>query len=166
MTLYEIKEQYLQALESLQIDDETGEIIGGEYIANLQSEFAEKAENVGLYIKNLKADVNALGNEIQALTARKRETEKRVEWLRSYLYNVMKETGNNKISTSKISMYFKKSQKLQCNADFVKWCKGNRDDLLRYSEPELDKMKIKEEIKNGAVFDGAWIEQGENIIIR
>lgn len=166
MTLYEIKEQYLQALESLQIDEETGEIIGGEDVEKLQADFAEKAENIGLYIKNLKADVNALTDEIKALTARKKAAEKRAEWLKTYLFDVMRGTGNNKISTSKISISFRKSQKLQVDDDFVNWCAENRYDLLRYKEPELDKTKIKEEIKNGAVFNGARIEQCENIIIR
>jgi hypothetical protein len=59
MTLYEIDDAILAC-----VDPETGEIINPEALTALQMEREKKLENVALWVKDLKAEAEAIGNEI------------------------------------------------------------------------------------------------------
>lgn len=65
-TLYEIDEEILNC-----VDQETGEIIDPEKLAQLQMDFDKKVEGIALWIKNLLSDAEAIKAEkINWLTAR------------------------------------------------------------------------------------------------
>lgn len=51
MTLYEIKEDILKAINNIEIDEDTGEIMNTDALDDLQEQFSDKAENIALYIK-------------------------------------------------------------------------------------------------------------------
>ena len=52
-SLYEISADFLKALDGLEVDEETGEILNAEELDKLAGAFDEKAESVACYIKNL-----------------------------------------------------------------------------------------------------------------
>ena len=60
MTLYEIDQAILDC-----VDMETGEVIDSDRLDLLQMERETKLENVGLWIKDLRAEADAIKNEIQ-----------------------------------------------------------------------------------------------------
>lgn len=57
-TLYEIDEEILNC-----VDQETGEIIDPEKLAQLQMDFDKKVEGIALWIKNLLSDAEAIKAE-------------------------------------------------------------------------------------------------------
>ena len=78
MKLYEID----QALVDL-VDNETGEIIDIEVFDSLQMERDEKIESIALYIKDLKAEAEALKAEKLAFAERQKVAENKAESLKN-----------------------------------------------------------------------------------
>ena len=70
-TLYEIDEEILNC-----VDQETGEIIDPEKLAQLQMDFDKKVEGIALWIKNLLSDAEAIKAEKNKLADRQRSCEK------------------------------------------------------------------------------------------
>ena len=71
MTIYEIDQAIMEC-----VDLETGEIIDTEQLDKLQMEREKKLENVACWIKDLKAEAEALKNEKQALAERQKSGRK------------------------------------------------------------------------------------------
>ena len=69
-TLYEIDEEILNC-----VDQETGEIIDPEKLAQLQMDFDKKVEGIALWIKNLLSDAEAIKAEKNKLADRQRSCE-------------------------------------------------------------------------------------------
>lgn len=55
VSLYEISADFLKALDGLEVDEETGEIMNFDAVEALDAQFEDKAESVACYIKNLSA---------------------------------------------------------------------------------------------------------------
>ena len=63
VSLYEISADFLKALDGLEVDEETGEIMNFDAVEALDAQFEDKAESVACYIKNLSAFVADLKAE-------------------------------------------------------------------------------------------------------
>jgi hypothetical protein len=70
------------------------------------------------------------------------------------------ETPRNRISIKKNpdSVLLKK--------DFLDWARENADELLKWKEPEPDKLKIKEFLKNGGSTPYAQLIQTNRVEIK
>lgn len=152
MTLYEINEQIKGCL-----DEETGEVINEELLESLQLAEDEKIENIALWIKNLKAEAEALKAEKQAFADRQKSAENKIEGLQRYLSNYL----NGKVfSTPKVSIKWRKSESVVIDNPVE-----IPEEFLKY-EPKVDKVSIKDAIKDGAVVAGCHIESNNNIQIK
>ena len=157
-TLYEINEAIERAFEAC-IDPETGEIVGDtEALDDLVLARDEKIENIALWIKNLKAEAEAIRNEEKALADRRRAAENKVERLKSYLaYNL----NGEKFKTSKVSISWRKSVSVDVPDVFQL-----PDEYVKYKDPEPNKQLIKEAIKKGFDVEGATLVENTNLIIK
>ena len=96
MTLYEINQALLNAVEGLEVgcDVETGEVVSDEefkeLIDGLQMTLSDKIENIGRYIKNLSADVDAFKSEQKKLMERRKVAENKLDRLQNYLDKFIK----------------------------------------------------------------------------
>ena len=68
-TLYEISADFLAALDAIEVDPDTGELLNADQLDALSAAFDEKAEATALYIKNLTAFVGDVKAEEDALAA-------------------------------------------------------------------------------------------------
>lgn len=84
-TLYEITDKYLKVLDNLEIDEETGEILNAEELDELSGAFEEKSEAVACYIKNSEVFIGDLKAEEANLAKRRKQTEKRIDYLKNVL---------------------------------------------------------------------------------
>ena len=84
MTIYEIDQAIMEC-----VDIETGEIIDTEQLDKLQMERNTKLENVACWIKDLKAEAEALKAEKQALAERQRVAENKAR--QKFLLKLVKE---------------------------------------------------------------------------
>lgn len=139
-------------------------------LSGIEEEFDFKAENLAQYIKCLKAESEAIDEEIKKLRARRDSKNKRIERLKEYLMNCMRQIGKKKIDMPRASILLRNnapSLKIENEAEFVKMLQdAERDDLLRYNQPDIEKNKVKKLIKSGESFDGARLESSQSVIIR
>ncbi len=138
-------------------------------LSGIEEEFNFKAENLAQYIKCLRAESDDIDEEIKKLRVRSASKKKRIERLKAYLMNCMKAIGVNKIDVPRARITIQNnapSLKIENEVEFINTLqKNNRDDLLKYSLPEIKKSDIKKLIKAGEHFDGAWLEAGQSVII-
>ena len=153
MTLYEIDDAILNC-----IDEETGEIIDYEKLDELQIERETKIENVACWIKDLKAEAEALKAEKMAFAERQKVAENKMESLKKYLAFAL---DGNAFKSTRASVTFRKSQAVEI-ADIYKV----DENYLRYKEPEADKTAIKEAIKAGKTVAGATLVENTSVIIK
>ena len=153
MKLYEIDEAIMAC-----IDAETGEVIDADKLDKLTMERDAKIENVALWIKDLKAEAEALKNEKQALAERQKVAENKMESLKKYLAYAL---DGNAFKSTRASVTFRKSQVVEI-ADIYKL----DENYLRYKEPEADKTAIKEALKAGKTVAGATLVENTSVIIK
>lgn len=163
MTLYEIDNAILSC-----VDMDTGEIIDGEMLTALQMERDKKIENVACWVKDLRAEADALKTEIAALTARKKTAENKVEKLKTWLAEAL---GGEIFSTSKVKISYTHSSKLnvideQSVVNYIQTHCQEPETFLKFTLPEIRKDAVKAAIKNGAEIPGACIEATENVVIK
>ena len=153
MKLYEIDQAIMDC-----IDMETGEVINEELLNNLQMERDAKIENVALWIKELKAEAEALKAEKLAFAERQKVAENKMESLKKWLAYAL---NGEKFKTVRASVTFRTSDKVEI-ADIYKL----DESYLRYKEPEADKEAIKKAIKAGQEVVGATLVPSTSVIIK
>ena len=153
MKLYEIDQAILNC-----IDLETGEIIDTEQLDKLTMEREAKLENVACWIKELKAEAEALKAEKMAFAKRQQVAENKMESLKKYLTYAL---DGQAFKTTRASVTFRKSQAVEI-ADIYKL----DENYLRYKEPEADKTAIKEALKAGKEVAGATLVENVSVIIK
>lgn len=153
MNLYEIDNEILGC-----IDADTGEIFNVDKFEELGLERDTKIENICLWIKNLKAEAEALKAEKDIFAQRQKVVENKMESLKKYIAGYLDGT---EFESTKVKVTFKKSESLEV-LDF----NLIPDEYLKYNEPSVDKMAIKAAMKQGKTFDGIAIIEKQNIQIK
>ena len=160
--LYEIDAEILAA-----VDQETGEILDTERLDALQMEREEKLEGVALWVKDLKAEAEAVKAEADKLTARKKALDNKIDGLKNWLLFAL---NGEKLKTARCNVYQMHSQKVAIEDEsklinlLQKLEKPDR--FLRFKEPELRKDEIKKALKEGRFIPGASLEETESVVIK
>ena len=159
MTIYEINNEIMNC-----IDMETGEVIDTEKLNDLQMERDAKIENVALWIKELKAEAEAIKNEKQELAERQRVAENKAESLKNWLAYAL---NGEKFKTAKCSISYRNSESVEVTEEGLEALMREHEDLLTYKEPEPNKKAIKDAIKNdGLTVTGVQLIQKTSTIIK
>lgn len=153
MTLYEIDQQLLDC-----IDLETGEIIDAEKLTELTMERDEKVEKVALWIKDLKAEAEALKAEKQSFADRQRAAENKIESLKKWLADAL---NGEKFKTTKVAVSFRKTKSVDVPDIFAL-----DENYIKYAEPTADKAAIKKAIEAGETVKGAQLVENVSISIK
>lgn len=153
MTLYEIDQQLMDC-----IDLETGEIIDAEKLNALQMERDEKIENVALWIKDLKAEIDALKAEKQAFADRQKSAERTLESLNKWLTSAL---AGEKFKTTKVAVSFRKTTSVEVDNinDLPNW-------FVRPGEPTADKVALKKALTEGREIEGAHLVESTSISVK
>lgn len=164
MKLYEITSELRQLLE---IDDQEYYL---DTIEALELEFEQKVDGIACYIKELQSECEAIKLEEKNLNERRKVKETKIESLKIYVMNEMKAVGKKKIETTRNVLSIRKtaqSIKFENEKELIdRMSKENDNRFLKYSQPTLDKTKIKEYIKDGGNIDGVWLEAGESFNLK
>ena len=158
MTIYEINEEILNC-----IDLETGEIIDIDKLNELELERDAKIENVACWIKELKAEAEAIKAEKLALAERQRVAENKAESLKKWLAYALQ---GEKFKTAKCSVSFRKTESVEVTDEGLNNLMKEHDELLTYKAPEPNKTAIKQAIKDGLNVDGVQLVQNTSTIIK
>ena len=138
-TLYEITDKYLKVLDNLEIDEETGEILNAEELDELSGAFEEAN-----------------------LAKRRKQTEKRIDYLKNVLTACLDAAGRDKVETTKVRVSFRKSVAVSIDdekalpADFV----------VETVTTKPDKTAIKKAIQSGQEVSGASLVENRNLQIK
>ena len=160
--LYEIDQEILDC-----IDDETGEILDTEKLDALQMEREAKLEGVALWVKDLKAEAEAVKAEADKLNARKKALDNKIDGLKNWLLFAL---GGEKLKTPRCNVYQMHSQKVVIDDEkalidmFLSSPSGEK--FLRMKDPEIDKNALKDSMKQGYEFEFAHLETTESVVIK
>ncbi len=159
MKLYEIDSAILEC-----IDIETGEIIDTERLDALQIERDAKIENVACWIKDLKAEAEAIKAEKQKLAERQKVAENKAESLKKWLAYAL---DGKKFSTARCAVSFRNTESVEVTEEGLEALMKEHDELLTYKTPEPNKTAIKNAIKNdGLNVAGVQLVQNVSTIIK
>ncbi len=173
MNLYDIDARLVTLIEE-GFDTEDGTIFESEEelakaIDDVQLDLDTKIENIGCYIKNLEADVEALKKEEDNLKARRKSAENKIEGLKRYLNGYLSACYANdadrakwKFKTPKVVLGYRKSTSVEV-PDISKLDKT----FLRVkTETFADKTAIKDAIKSGREVVGAYLKENINLNVK
>ena len=160
--LYEIDDEILNC-----VDQETGEILDTERLDALQMEREAKLEGVALWIKDLRAEADAVKAEADKLTARKKALDNKIDGIKTWLLGAL---AGEKLKTPRCSVYQTHNQKLSVPDEagligFLQTLK-EPEKFLRFKDPELKKDEIKKALKDGYEIPGAVLEETESVVIK
>lgn len=159
MKLYEIDNAILEC-----IDFETGEIIDIDKLNELQMERDAKLENVACWIKDLKAEAEAIKAEKQKLAERQKSAENKAESLKKWLAYALQ---GEKFKTAKCSVSFRNTETVEVTEEGLEnLMRGGKNELLTYKQPEPNKTAIKQAIKAGLNVQGVQLVQNVSTIIK
>ena len=162
MCLYNISSDLMDALDAMEIDPETGELMNADKLDALSAAFEEKAEATALYIKNLSALAGNLKAEEDILSERRKSVEKRINRMKDALARSMFTVGRNKIETAKAKICFRKSTQVQIEDEAILPDKF----LTTITTTKPDKTAIKKALQSGNTVAGAILVENQNIQIK
>lgn len=151
-SLYKIDQEILDC-----IDLETGEIIDGEKLSELQIEREQKLEGVALWIKNLKSDAEAYKAEKDAFAEREKRAKEKAEKLSEWLSVAL---NGEKMHTNRVAISFRKSEAVEIESEeFI-------PESCWKVKKEISKTAVKSLLKSGENVPGCRLVQNLNIQIK
>lgn len=169
MKLYEISQNFRAVEAMLEDDDLEVQQAARDTLEAIQGEFDEKADNIACIIKELKADAEAIKAEADKLSQRAKSKKAQAEWWSKYLLGELQNMGKSKLETSRNVISVRNaapSVKFQDEKAFLNWAIFDHEDFVRQKEPEIDKVAVKEALKNGAEIPGAYLETGKSLVVK
>ena len=160
--LYDIDQEILDC-----VDLETGEILDGEKLTALQMEREKKLEGVALWVKDLKAEAEAVKAEADKLNSRKKALDNKIDSIKTWLLAAL---NGEKLKTPRCNVYQTHSQKVVIDDEkalidmFMTSPFGEK--FLRMKEPEIDKVALKDSMKQGYEYEFAHLEETESVVIK
>lgn len=157
MTLYEIDKALVDF--EFEIDEETGEVLNAADLDELQMAREQKIENIGLYIKNLEAEKDAVKHEKDNFADRQKRLEKKIDSLKGYLTYAL---DGQKFSTPKVAVSFRRSESVKITDEYLV-----PDDYCEFTMVRKpNKTNIKDALKKGKEIMGAELVEKQNISIK
>ena len=167
MKFYEIDQAIRELVENA-VDPETGEVILDEAaLAELQLARDQKIEGAALMVKELEAEAAAIRNEEIALAKRRKVKENQKDRIKAFLLSAL---DGGKLETARVKVSCRtgaEKPKVLDEDGFVMWAlDADRDELLRYKTPEIDKKKVLQALKLGEELPGVELVREQSVVIK
>lgn len=163
-SLYEMDKAYLEALNNaMTIDEETGEVlVDYAQLDALEGEYEAKIDNIVCFIKDQEALSLAIKKEADALSKRKKATDKKIEYLKRYVGESLKIRGLNKYETARNKLTFRKSEVVNVvEESLIDDCYFNE-----VTTKKIDKEALKKALKDGAEIVGVELLTKYNLQVK
>lgn len=155
MNLFDIDEAILEC-----VDEETGDIIDIEKLEALELERDTKISNIGCWIKDLKAEAEAIKTEKQNLEKRQKAAENKAEQLKNYLSAYL---NGAQYKDVRVVISYRKSISTEIAEDLDL---NTLPDDCKKITVTANKTAIKEALQNGTKIDGCTLVEKSNIQIK
>jgi hypothetical protein len=161
-SLFNISQEYKEIM--LEIEMAEGEITPeiAERLDAVSSSIEVKAQNYSFIMKAYETNNTIIDAEMERLKILKARNARNVDSLKQRLKGAMEDMGVQKITTPLISVSFRKSESVEVEDEKL----IPMEYKVRKEEWKVDKTKIKEAIKSGAVVLGASISSNNNLQIK
>lgn len=161
MNIFEIKDEYISVMEMAEDPSADPQTVAD----TLEAIVADFRDKVDAYVRidmQLGTDIDALNGIIQRAKAKVTALEANRGTLRRNLYQVMKETGNEKVKTPLYTAWIQK------NPESVRFIEGKEipERFLIPQPAKVDTAGILKALKAGETFDFAEKVQGEGVRFR
>lgn len=160
MRIYEIPSAMRQALEALEIDEETGEILNPQVLHQVEGEATTKIENTALFVRELVQEQEVLKAEAKRMLDRAKSLGKKEAYLKNLIQTVLEHSFNGKLKTSRLTCYVRQSSSVAIdNLELLP-----QETLKIKYEP--DKTAIKQLLDQGLDVPGAYLCENQSLVIR
>jgi hypothetical protein len=162
-TLYELTEQWTYLLSMAEDEDVDPDTLR-DTLEGIEGEIEIKADGYARVIAQLEHDAAAIKAEEKRLKNRRVTIEANIDRMKKSLQAAMEATGKTKFKTDLFSFGIQKNApSVVIDTDI----NNLPTEFLKFREPEVDKTKLKEALKNGEDLEGfAHLEQTSSLRIR
>lgn len=161
--IYEFMSGFM-ALWELIGDETVEDSVIEDCFTNMTDDFKDKMENCCKYIKCLDSDIEGLKAEEKRIKEKRQAMENSKERLKNLMYKAQRASGEKKLVCGSFTT------SIQANPPRVVLdvndINGIPEEYLTFPEPEVNKAKIKETLKNGFECEFAHLETSESLRIR
>lgn len=160
MKLYEISDAIRAALDHIDVDPETGEILNADNLHAVEAEASDKVEATALYLRELDAEAKAAKDEADRMIARVKSMQKRSDYLKSMLLDALHATG--KVKTARVSVSIRTTQAVAVDEG------ANLPEAYTTAKTTVspNKVAIKQALLDGVEVPGCHLEARESVSIR
>lgn len=160
MKLYEISDAIRAALDHIDVDPETGEILNADNLHAVEAEASEKIEATALYLRELDAEAKAAKDEADRMIARVKSMQKRSDYLKSMLLDALHATG--KVKTARVTVSIRTTQAVEIAEG------ANLPEAYTTVKTTVspNKVAIKQALLDGVEVPGCRLEARESVSIR
>lgn len=160
MKLYEIAPALRFALDDIEVDPETGEILSADALHAVEAEAAEKIEATALYLRELDAEAKATKEEADRMLARVKSLQKRSDYIKAMLLDALHATGKVKTGRVTVSIRTTKAVEIAEGADLPEAYTTVKTTV------SPNKVAIKQALLDGVEVPGCHLEARESVSIR
>lgn len=166
MYIYNITEEYMRLLNDIAEGIIPAEAVH-DTLEAVEGELTDKIDNIACYVKSLKAEAEAIRNEISTLMARAKTKQNEADRLVSFIKTTMEQAQKSKLETPRCKITIKQNpEAVSVNDGFIEWAAEHNPALLAYAPPSPDKAKIKESLQAGIKIPGCELTRGERLEIK
>lgn len=160
MKLYEISDAIRAALDHIDVDPETGEILNADNLHAVEAEASDKVEATALYLRELDAEAKAAKDEADRMIARVKSMQKRSDYIKSMLLDALHATG--KVKTARVTVSIRTTQAVEVSegADLPEAYTTVKTTV------SPNKIAIKQALLDGVEVPGCHLEARESVSIR
>ena len=162
--IYELTES-IRLLWDLMDQGELDDDVLKDAMVNSQEDLKDKLEGYCKFIRQMESDVDGISVEIKRLQDRKAVLKNTIERSKKVMQMAMETAGEKKVKGQIFTI------SIQANPESVvldeSYIENIPPEYLKVKDPEIDKAKLKEDLKNGVNLDGiAHLEQTESLRIK
>lgn len=174
MKLYELTEAFNTLLADIEAgrvdpaeevtDAERGDTITlAEALDRLALDRDTKAENIGLWVKDLVAEAAAIKAEEAALAKRRRTAERRAESLKQYLAECL---AGEKFKTARVAISFRHSKAVEISPETETRLVAEQSPRYCVAKWTVSKTLVKDALESGEDIPGAAIVERVSTVIK
>ena len=162
--IYELTES-IRLLWDLMDQGELDDDVLKDAMMNSQEDLKDKLEGYCKFIRQMESDVDGISVEIKRLQDRKAVLKNTIEKSKKVMQMAMETAGEKKVKGQIFTI------SIQANPESVvldePYIENIPPEYLEVKEPDVDKAKLKEDLKNGVNLEGiAHLEQNYGLRIR
>lgn len=161
MKMYEIAQE-VEKIDFLLENEQITDMQALELMENIEKILNEKSSGIIGYIKNKESNIDSLDNEIKRLQELKRIEKNKIDNFKKYILNGMIKSKYEKIESTLGKISIRKSE----SVEIIDSMKLENQYLREKISYEPDKIKIKDDIKNGCIVEGAVIKTNYSLQIK